>query len=717
VKVESLHVSHAFHSALMDPILGRLEEEARRLRHAPPRSPLVSNVTGGVFGNGAAAGPDAGYWALQARQPVRFLAGMETLRQAGCQVFVEIGPGTTLLGMGAKMWGDAPALWLPSLRKGSGDWERILRTLGTLFAEGIDPDWSGFDREAARTRRKLPSYPFQRQRFWHGPTAAEIGALPAARPTPAAPAGPRLVRADSLAGDPALATGVERLVAGHGLGSGSISQVTGKTHLFVGSRGDAFFYLAHAGSSIAAMDYTGPEEAYEPLLRELMAFAAARGLAPALLEETPERLDRLDRPGFSATPIGLRQDIEDLASFQLAGGAMRPLRYLVQRYEAQGRCETVEHTPGSDPVVDREIAAVMEEWAAARGVTPAFLAHMKKLVFSGAASTARHRTFLVRRNGVLDGVIFILPAPALARRRAPAGATSATVPGGYLMDVECYRPDAPLGCLELGITRIIRALQEEGATVLSLGLTPGALLAEHPGDDPEARSLFAKLHDEGLLNGDANFQFKTKFRPRTVPSFLCRLRDADPERLMDIIHLLADPFSSGGLDALADAAPPDAGVETGRFHPLVHRRLDLAIPGRIYESSLGLRTLPYLGDHRVEGIALLPAAGLMEMALAASGGTAERVRIAELSIVRALVLPESGERSVQITVDPGPGAETLKIFCRTDRGEPWGLTATATTLEAADGPPEAADLAEIRRRCPAEMSGPDLYASLERSGY
>src|SRR6185369_6063484 len=211
--------------------------------------------------------------------------------------------------------------------------------------------------------------------------------------------------------------------------------------------------------------------------------------------------DRLDRLGFSATRIGVWQDIEDLASFQLAGGAMRRLRYLVQRYEAQGRCETVEHTPGSDPVVDREIAAVMEEWAAARGVTPAFLAHMKKLVFSGAASTARHRTFLVRRNGVLDGVIFILPAPALARRRAPAGATSATVPGGYLMDVECYRPDAPLGCLELGITRIIRALQEEGATVLSLGLTPGALLAEHPGDDPEARSLFAKLHDEGLLNG------------------------------------------------------------------------------------------------------------------------------------------------------------------------------------------------------------------------
>jgi acyl transferase domain-containing protein/aryl carrier-like protein len=162
VKTESLQVSHAFHSPLLEPILDRLEEEACKIRYADPQRLLISNLTGEAF---AAGEMNASYWRRHARQPVRFRDSMEALRRAGCEIFVEIGPGTTLLGMGAKAW-SGPALWLPSLRKGQDDWEQILATLGTLFTHGVEVDWRGFDGDYTRTRERVPTYPWQRQRYW-----------------------------------------------------------------------------------------------------------------------------------------------------------------------------------------------------------------------------------------------------------------------------------------------------------------------------------------------------------------------------------------------------------------------------------------------------------------------------------------------------------------------------------------------------------------------
>src|SRR6185295_8113573 len=91
VKVELLQVSHAFHSPLMDPVLARLERHADGIRYTAPRWPLIANLTGEPFSPGEM---NAAYWRRHARQPVLFKAGMEALRQAGCEVFIEIGPGT-----------------------------------------------------------------------------------------------------------------------------------------------------------------------------------------------------------------------------------------------------------------------------------------------------------------------------------------------------------------------------------------------------------------------------------------------------------------------------------------------------------------------------------------------------------------------------------------------------------------------------------------------
>ncbi|MBI1924148.1 methyltransferase, partial [Candidatus Poribacteria bacterium] len=92
--------------------------------------------------------------------------GMETLVKQGYDVFVEIGPKPTLLGLVRNCFPEAEGLWLPSLRQRQEDWGQMLMSLGTLYVHGVAVDWSGFDRDYPRRRVVLPTYPFQRQQYW-----------------------------------------------------------------------------------------------------------------------------------------------------------------------------------------------------------------------------------------------------------------------------------------------------------------------------------------------------------------------------------------------------------------------------------------------------------------------------------------------------------------------------------------------------------------------
>jgi myxalamid-type polyketide synthase MxaB len=168
IRAQPLTVSHAFHSPLMDPILDEFAAAAGRLCLSAPRIGLVSNVTGRLAT--AEEMTSAGYWRRHVRAPVRFAAGLETLREQGIEIFVEAGPAPTLLGLGRRVLGAEGTLWLPSLRKGSGDWEQMLETLGRLYVEGLDVDWAGLDRQHRRRRVTLPAYPFQRERYWVEPS-------------------------------------------------------------------------------------------------------------------------------------------------------------------------------------------------------------------------------------------------------------------------------------------------------------------------------------------------------------------------------------------------------------------------------------------------------------------------------------------------------------------------------------------------------------------
>ncbi|MEE8526151.1 MAG: SDR family NAD(P)-dependent oxidoreductase [Thermoanaerobaculia bacterium] len=166
VRWRSLTVSHAFHSPLMDPILDPLEQAASKVNFRLPQIPLISNLTGERAGEEIA---DAAYWRRQARQPVRFADGLQALVQRGCGAFLEIGPQPVLLALGRKCLGAGTGIWLPSLRRGREEGWQMLNSLGALFVHGAAVDWRGLDRESRRRRLALPTYPFERRRYWIDP--------------------------------------------------------------------------------------------------------------------------------------------------------------------------------------------------------------------------------------------------------------------------------------------------------------------------------------------------------------------------------------------------------------------------------------------------------------------------------------------------------------------------------------------------------------------
>jgi malonyl CoA-acyl carrier protein transacylase len=162
VKVKPLQVSHAFHSPLMDAMLGEFEKVAQQVTYHQPQIPLISNVTGKLADKSIATHK---YWLEHIRQPVKFAQGMETLHQQGYRVFLEIGPKPILLGMGRQCLPEIQAIWLPSLRYQKSDWEQMLSSLAELYVRGVKVDWDGFNRDYTRSQVMLPTYPFQRQLY------------------------------------------------------------------------------------------------------------------------------------------------------------------------------------------------------------------------------------------------------------------------------------------------------------------------------------------------------------------------------------------------------------------------------------------------------------------------------------------------------------------------------------------------------------------------
>jgi acyl transferase domain-containing protein/thioesterase domain-containing protein/acyl carrier protein len=184
--VQRLHVSHAFHSPMMDAIAEPFAAFVSRLQANQPVMRWVSSVTGTWIGAEEATQP--AYWARQLRGTVRFYDGVTTLLKAGSTIFVEASPGHTLASLVAQH-PERPATLetvssLPGARENVPADASFLHALGILWASGARVDWRRYHRGERRYRVALPGYPLERRRFWidpDPPAAAAIAAPDAVR--------------------------------------------------------------------------------------------------------------------------------------------------------------------------------------------------------------------------------------------------------------------------------------------------------------------------------------------------------------------------------------------------------------------------------------------------------------------------------------------------------------------------------------------------------
>ncbi|WAX81205.1 SDR family NAD(P)-dependent oxidoreductase [Streptomyces sp. KMM 9044] len=172
-RTSRLRVSHAFHSPLMEPMLGAFREVAERIGYGTPVIPVVSNVTGRVAVEGELG--SAEYWVRHVRQAVRFADGVSALAAEGVTRFLEIGPDGTLTALAQNCVPDAPnLLFVPAQRKDRDEPTVVIAALAALHTTGRTVDWDVL-LPGSQALVDLPTYPFQRQRYWLDPVADRFG--------------------------------------------------------------------------------------------------------------------------------------------------------------------------------------------------------------------------------------------------------------------------------------------------------------------------------------------------------------------------------------------------------------------------------------------------------------------------------------------------------------------------------------------------------------
>lgn len=306
--------------------------------------------------------------------------------------------------------------------------------------------------------------------------------------------------------------------------------------VFLGAAQDFYFNFNIHQKLCLGYSYTGPLEHFADACTEFAAYCSTQGWQLNLL--TDREVLVVGQQRYSATPFGAVQRVMDLQSFSIEGGKMRRLRYLVSKFEKSGVARTEEFKVGSDPFISASIAAIIERWCQGKAKVNPLVDTAKAEILAGTFA-AEHRIFLTYLDDVMQNVIIISPIAAEQ---------------GYLMDLEFYPVEMPLGGLEFAIAQIINIVAAEGANIFSLGATFGPKIAEATAPDPVVDQVLDALRQQGMFSDEGNLQFKNKFRPLNESIYLCRPVDgADSDDIIDIIMMIAEPerFAPAGLPEFA----------------------------------------------------------------------------------------------------------------------------------------------------------------------
>jgi polyketide synthase PksN len=389
--------------------------------------------------------------------------------------------------------------------------------------------------------------------------------LPAIATHPASPpptATPILILEQEANAHPELGTLVQALFTQY-KNEGSSSRGTRNIapNLFIGSEKRGYFNYSRSKNIILVYAYTGPEDYFQVIAQEIYQYCTGNNFELNLFTAAP--IQSIGSVPFSATPFGVLSRITNIKDFTLEGSSMRRLRYQVSKFTKTGKCSTAEYQNGSDKETDINIANIIDQWCAPRTMVNPLIYAVKEEILAGNLS-AEHRLFLTYLDDVLQNVILI--------SKLSSGEN------GYLMDLEFYPQDMPIGGLEFAIVSMMEILSSEGCHVLSLGGTYGCKLAPSSNADPELDKTLDYLREQNIFNDEGNLQFKNKFRPEHTTVFLCRAVGSCPDNVTDIIMMIADPvkmqtsdvenhsFPQWHLPAVASSGKNEMNISPG-IHP------------------------------------------------------------------------------------------------------------------------------------------------------
>jgi polyketide synthase PksN len=302
-------------------------------------------------------------------------------------------------------------------------------------------------------------------------------------------------------------------------------------YLFIGSEKRGYFNYNQHKNIVLVYAYTGPKDYFPILAEEIYRYCVENNFELNLF--TSEQIRSIGSVSFSATPFGILSRIADLENFSLEGSAMRRLRYQVSKFSKAGNCRTEEYNNGSDKDVDQLIAKIIDQWCAPRTMVNPLIYAVKEDILAGTLSS-EHRLFLTYIDENLYNVILI--------------SKLSSEENGYLMDLEFYLPEMPLGGLEFAIVNIIEILSAEGCSMLSLGGTYGCKLISSSNADAALEKTLDYLRAQNIFNDEGNLQFKNKFRPEHSTVYLCRPVESNPDNIIDIIMMIADPQKTQTFD-------------------------------------------------------------------------------------------------------------------------------------------------------------------------
>ncbi|HEX9984336.1 MAG TPA: SDR family NAD(P)-dependent oxidoreductase [Thermoanaerobaculia bacterium] len=316
---------------------------------------------------------------------------------------------------------------------------------------------------------------------------------------------------------------------------GTVSRGTRRIapNLFIGTERRGYFNYGRSNDIILVYGYAGPQDYLPALLDEMYRYCQSRGFQFNVMagEETPD----IGGVAFTANAFGAMQRVKNIKEFTIDGGPMRRLRYQLSKFQKSGVARTEEYRCGSNPETDNAIARVIDAWCAGKTMVNPLVHDVKGEILAGTLPP-EHRLFLTYLDNILQNVIVITKM--------------SEADNGYLMDLEFYPPDMPLGGLEVAIVEMITVLAAEGCDMLSLGGTYGCKLDATPKADPEIEKILDGLRERGIFNDQGNLQFKNKFRPENTTINLCRpAGSGKADNVIDIIMMIADPEKLQTSDA------------------------------------------------------------------------------------------------------------------------------------------------------------------------